>query len=62
MSRVRQVFEEGAAAPPAGEFFVVSAEGSTWYVSTVMARFIERWLDAAPRPTWVTWRGRLLTG
>ena len=52
MSRVQQAFEEGAR-PAAGEFFVVSGESSTWYVSAVMARFIERCLDAEPRAVWV---------
>jgi hypothetical protein len=53
MNRIQGAFEDGAARSTGGEFFVVSGESSTWYVSTPMARFIEQCLDADPRPKWV---------
>jgi hypothetical protein len=35
------------------DHFVVSADCSTWCVSTEMARFIEACLEADPAPRWV---------
>jgi len=53
MNRLQEPFREGAAAPAAGDYFVVSGECCTWYVSVTMARFIEHCLDARPRPKWL---------
>lgn len=52
MNRLQEPFEDGAARP-AGDYFVVSGDCCTWYVSAAMARFIEQCLDAEPRPRWV---------
>ena len=38
----------------APEFWVVETAASSWVVSGVMARHVERELDARPRVTWVT--------
>ena len=50
------------------EFWVVGTASNSWVVSDVMARHVERSLDAWPRPRWVTFvdlggsRVRLRTG
>ena len=54
MNRLGEVFENGAERPGPGDYFVVSGESFTWYVSTAMAKAIEARLDAKPRPRWVT--------
>jgi hypothetical protein len=53
MNRLQEASQDGAAQPTAGDYFVVSADCSTWYVSTAMARFIEHCLGAVPQPAWV---------
>ena len=53
MNRLQEPFEDGAARPDAGEYFVVSGDCGIWYVSTEMVRHIEACLDAVPRPRWV---------
>jgi hypothetical protein len=53
MNRVQEPHDDGTARPQAGDYFLVCGEWCTWYVSTAMARFIERCLDARPRPKWV---------
>ena len=53
MNNLRENSEPEVVRPTAGDYFIVSAEGSTWYVSTEMARFIETALDSWPRPRWV---------
>jgi hypothetical protein len=53
MTRLEEASQEGAAQPSAGDYFVVSADCSTWYVSTVIARFIEKELVTVPQPKWV---------
>ena len=53
MTRVQQASQDGAAQPTAGDYFVVSGDCATWYVSTAMARFIEQELVAVPQPKWV---------
>src|SRR3954462_14150028 len=53
MTRLEETSQHGAAQPSAGDFFVVSADCSTWYVSTTMARFIEQELVRVPQPKWV---------
>ena len=68
MKRVQERFDDNARTPAGGDHFVVSGDSGTWYVSTVMARFIERCLDTEPRPAWVKFvdltgaRIRLRTG
>ena len=54
MNRVEEVFEPNAERPGPGDYFVVSGESFTWYVSTAMAKAIEARLDAKPRARWVT--------
>lgn len=53
MNGLREHSEPEAVRPDAGDYFIVSADSSTWYVSTEMARFIEAVLDAEPRTRWV---------
>jgi hypothetical protein len=53
MNGLREESEPEAVKPDAGDYFIVSGENSTWYVSTEMARFIETVLDAEPRVRWV---------
>jgi hypothetical protein len=53
MNNLRENSEPEVVRPTAGDYFIVSAEGSTWYVSTEMARFIETVIDSWPRATWV---------
>jgi hypothetical protein len=53
MKRLQEQFEDGAARPAAGDYFVVSGDGGTWCVSTEMARLIEAHLDAEPVARWV---------
>ena len=62
--------DENDERPPmtGGDYFVVYARDGVSYVSAVMAAHIERTLDAAPVPAWVTFvdlagaRVRLRTG
>jgi hypothetical protein len=53
MNTLREESEPEAVKPDAGDYFIVSGDSSTWYVSTEMARFIEAVLDAVPRVRWV---------
>jgi hypothetical protein len=53
MKRLQEQSEEGEAKPAAGDYFVVSSEFGTWYVSTEMARFIEACLEVEPPLRWV---------
>ena len=53
MSNLWENSEPEVVRPTAGDYFIVSAKRSTWYVSTEMARFIEAVLDRWPRPQWV---------
>jgi hypothetical protein len=53
MKRLQEQFEEDAAKPAGGDYFVVSGDCCTWYVSTEMARFIEACLDTESSPRWV---------
>ena len=53
MHTVREDSEPEAVKPNAGDYFIVSTEDSTWYVSTEMARHVEAMLDAEPRVEWV---------
>ena len=53
MKRLQEQSDEGAAQPAGGDYFVVSGDCDTWYVSTEMARLIEACLDAEPAPRWV---------
>ena len=46
-------FQDGAAKPTAGDYFLVSGDCCTWCVSTEMARLIEAHLDAEPPARWV---------
>jgi hypothetical protein len=48
--------EEPERIPPgAGDYFVIQTRESSWfYVSTVMARAIDRRLDRWLRPRWIT--------
>ncbi len=43
----------GPRGQHAGDYFVVSGENGTWYVSTAMARHIEAQLDAETPTGWV---------
>ncbi len=54
MNGVRDEPEPEAVRPDAGDYFIVSGDDSTWYVSSAMARHIESVLDAAPWARWVT--------
>ena len=41
--------------PGAGDYFIIQSRDSSWfYVSTVMARAIDRRLDRFFRPRWIT--------
>jgi hypothetical protein len=53
MNSLKDGSEPEAVKPHAGDYFIVSGENSTWYVSTRMARFIETVLDAEPEVRWV---------
>ena len=53
MNRLDQQHGPDEARPAAGDYFLVVTEDSTWYVSTVIAQFIEVCLDDEPRPQWV---------
>jgi hypothetical protein len=54
MKRLQEQSDDGAARPVGGgDYFVVSGDCCTWYVSTEMARFIEACLDVVPPPRWV---------
>lgn len=54
MNGLREESEPEAVRPTAGDYFVVSGENCSWWVSTEMARHIEAMLDALPRVEWVT--------
>ena len=54
MNRLEEVFEPSGERPGAGDYFIVSGESFTWYVSATMAKAIEARLDAKPRARWVT--------
>ena len=53
MNSLRTGIAPEASRPDAGDYFVVSGENCTWYVSTAMARHIEAMLDAEPPAEWV---------
>ncbi len=53
MNRLQQQSEPEERRTGPGDYFVVSAEGGIWYVSTQMARFIGAALDATPPVRWV---------
>src|SRR6266545_5557348 len=53
MNSLREGSGPEAVEPDAGDYFIVSGECGTWYVSTEIARFIESILDARPRARWV---------
>jgi len=53
MNSLKEESEPESVKPSAGDYFIVSGENSTWYVSTEMARFIETVLDAGPGVGWV---------
>jgi hypothetical protein len=36
------------------DHFVLDTRANCWNISTVMARHVERCLDAEPRPAWIT--------
>jgi hypothetical protein len=54
MNRVNELREDRPDRRGPGDYFVVSGESYSWYVSTAMAKAIEAHLDAKPRPRWVT--------
>lgn len=48
--------QESSGTGPArgvGSYFLVQAEGGTWFVSTDMVRSIEASLDRSPAPVWI---------
>lgn len=53
MHGLKEESEPEAVRPDAGDYFIVSGDSSTWYVSTEMARHIEAMLDVEPRVRWV---------
>lgn len=53
MHGLKEEPEPEAVKPDAGDYFIVSGENSTWYVSTEMARFLDTMLDAEPRVRWI---------
>ena len=51
----RRSDEHERIPPEAGDYFVIQTRDSSWfYVSTVMARAIDRRLDRFIRPRWIT--------
>jgi hypothetical protein len=54
MNWLEEVLEPNAERPGPGDYFIVSGESFTWYVSTAMAKAIEARLGAKPRARWVT--------
>jgi hypothetical protein len=40
--------------PLGADHFVLDTRTNCWNISTVMARHVERCLDAEPRPAWIT--------
>jgi len=54
MRTLKEDTEPEERRPDAGDYFILSGESCTWYVSTAMARFIEATLDAVPRVRWIT--------
>jgi hypothetical protein len=53
MNRVMEEGGENFQQPTAGDYFLVVGEFCTWYISTEMARHIERCLDARKPSHWV---------
>jgi hypothetical protein len=52
-TELRNKGEEAPRQSGAADYFVVSCNNSTWYVSTEMARFIEECLDTRKPAKWV---------
>lgn len=53
MTTVRQK-EEQTPEPEAGDYFVLCTREANWYLSTAMARVVERELNLAGPDDWVT--------
>jgi hypothetical protein len=68
MNRLQDTEEPREPLPEAGDYFVLDAQGSCWYISTEMARTVDAELAACPAPGWITFvdlvgaRVRLRTG
>lgn len=55
MNRIAHADEPFEAMPPdVGDYFVLDAEGSSWYISTAMARAVDAELARSPAPEWIT--------
>jgi hypothetical protein len=54
MNRLDELRKDSPDRRGPGDYFVVSGESYSWYVSTAMAKAIAADLDAKPRPRWVT--------
>ena len=54
MNRLKNREEPSAETPGVGDYFVLDAYGSCWYLSTAMARAVDAELAATPAPEWVT--------
>ncbi len=54
MEKVEQEGRSEAPQPLGVDHFVLDTRANCWNISTVMARHVERCLDADPRPFWIT--------
>jgi hypothetical protein len=52
MAVLQESQEPAEDSPRVGDYFVLDAEGSTWYLSVEMARAVDRELTASPTPEW----------
>jgi hypothetical protein len=52
MNRLKEAREPPEEAPDVGDYFVLEAEGSYWYISGEMARTVDANLVADPAPEW----------
>jgi hypothetical protein len=54
MNRLKTGQELPEEAPESGDYFVLDAEGSCWYLTAGMARAVDVELAADPAPEWIT--------
>jgi hypothetical protein len=52
MNRLKEAPEPPEEVPAAGDYFVLVAEDSCWYISAEMARTVDACLAADPAPEW----------
>jgi hypothetical protein len=52
MNSVKEALEPSEESPNVGDYFVVDAYSSTWYISPEMATAVDADLAAVPQPEW----------